>query len=527
VGCPACATRLHAECLELMARCPTIGCPALPADFLHPEGDVEPSPDTARRQTAELDARRSRLEVAGASTRPVRRALIRALLAGLGFGLALPVAFGIASGRVKGAHLILGLLLALPLLPAALVEFLAERRAPSRRLHLGAGAITTLLSALSVPLSMFGLVFLLALADDYSLAGASHRAEGELLKMLHDTGIVTGILAFALPFGLATAGRLARLSLTRQIMTNAGIAGAVALPALALTMGVQSQGTWITLMMTAVASALLPLLYRGVDLAQHRFFNRPGTRPAVQKSPPPARQSGRRRRWLAGLGLAVALAFGGGGYGLRHPVYPAVAPSAGDVDGEYVNERDGSVLVRVPGEPAFYIGKYEVTWGQYRAFCADTWRAPPDPGFEVSDAHPVHGVTWYEALAYCRWAGLRLPSDDEWELAALGSDGRANPWGAAPADATLCNMNGGDDYPRTAPVGSFPAGASPYGCQDMLGNVSEWVADWYTRKRHHRRIRGGNWTLPYLNARADVPARNDPGHRYEGFGFRVALDAQD
>jgi len=100
---------------------------------------------------------------------------------------------------------------------------------------------------------------------------------------------------------------------------------------------------------------------------------------------------------------------------------------------------------------------------------AGRWTA--DPGFED---HPVVEVSWFGARDYCRWRGRRLPTEAEWEKAARGDDGRPYPWGTSPPSADTAVF--GRAYNATAPVGGRPRGASPYGVQDMLGNLREWTS---------------------------------------------------
>jgi formylglycine-generating enzyme required for sulfatase activity len=156
---------------------------------------------------------------------------------------------------------------------------------------------------------------------------------------------------------------------------------------------------------------------------------------------------------------------------------------------------------------AYSIYKNPVTVAQYRKFCAATGRQmPSDPSWGWKEDHPIVNVSWEDATAYARWAGVSLPTEAQWEKAARGTDGRKYPWGDK-WDASRCS-NGDTDLNQTTAVGSFPQGASPYGVLDMAGNVWEWCADRYDGNYYQagpkrnpqgpesgdvRVLRGGSW----------------------------------
>jgi serine/threonine-protein kinase len=139
---------------------------------------------------------------------------------------------------------------------------------------------------------------------------------------------------------------------------------------------------------------------------------------------------------------------------------------------------------------AFYIDKLPVTNRDFALFVEVTGYRPSDPGADRflsqmragkipkgMDAHPVVYVSWIDARAFAAWAGKRLPSEAEWEKAARGTDGRKYPWGRSEPGLTRARANYGNKDGGTAPVGSYPDGASPFGVLDMAGNTWEWCED--------------------------------------------------
>ncbi|MBZ0160237.1 MAG: formylglycine-generating enzyme family protein [bacterium] len=142
-----------------------------------------------------------------------------------------------------------------------------------------------------------------------------------------------------------------------------------------------------------------------------------------------------------------------------------------------------------------------------------SWNAPegnqPD--------HPVVGVSLYEAEAYAKWAGKRLPTEQEWERAARGTDGRVYPWGDE-FDKEKCN-SWEADIGRTTPVTKYVNGLSPDGCYDMAGNVWEWTA---SREEDFFVIRGGSWYDATQLVRSAFRSKGMLTFRYDNVGFRCA-----
>ena len=171
-------------------------------------------------------------------------------------------------------------------------------------------------------------------------------------------------------------------------------------------------------------------------------------------------------------------------------------------------------------ERGFYISRLMVTWGQFRRFCAAIGREAPTPLFPVEDDHPAHLVPYRAAEAYAKWAGLRLPCEDEWEIAARGADGRSYPWGEAEPTPLLATYGREADGREgwTTPVGALPAGASPFGCLDLAGNLWEWTE---SEAGGGRVARGGCWNAPPWDCATFSRTRLRKTSQF--VGFRLAL----
>lgn len=195
--------------------------------------------------------------------------------------------------------------------------------------------------------------------------------------------------------------------------------------------------------------------------------------------------------------------------------------------------------------PGYYIGKYAVSNKQYRAFVAATGYRPEGP-WETSariwgENVPVVNITHGDALAYCRWAGVRLPTEAEWERAARGDCGQIFPWGDQWDPARVrCNPNkplgvvlGQDNSDGKGPasVDDFQSDISPFGCVQMVGNVSEWCSPAQPVDAEGPfPLRGGNWRLeselsvffqPNLKKKSNSTKYSDT------VGFRVAKSVDE
>jgi len=258
------------------------------------------------------------------------------------------------------------------------------------------------------------------------------------------------------------------------------------------------------------------------------------------------------RDWQIGLFTGQSPGSTGGGGGREVVIAEAdfVAIQAGslrlgDVGGEGPARARKAVAV-----PAFHMMRTEVSIDAYRTSCPRAWwqlRCPSwTPERWQEGRHPAIRVTWQQASDWCTAQGWRLPTEAEWEYAARGEAGRRHPWGGEFAERSMnycdkgCSgkvfeVTGEDDgHPRTAPVGSFPAGATEEGVLDLAGNVSEWTLDCWTDRHDERQtwhasrtpscrrrvVRGGSWKDTVDRQTGWERWEADPALPTERIGFR-------
>lgn len=237
---------------------------------------------------------------------------------------------------------------------------------------------------------------------------------------------------------------------------------------------------------------------------------------------------------------------------------PTITPTPG-IGSAYINPVDGARLLYIPaGEfqmgsddgdsderpvhtvylDAYWMYETEVTSAQYGEFVANTNHPNEGSSWDTRyPQHPVVDVSWEDAVAYCDWAGGRLPTEAEWEKAARGEDGRNYPWGNDFDSSNVNSLEDGDGFEYNAPVGSFPGGAGPYGLLDMAGNITEWVADWYASDYYsnspasnpqgpasgeNRVTRGSSWLGFESDLRSANRGRLIPSYTDLVYGFRCA-----
>lgn len=202
----------------------------------------------------------------------------------------------------------------------------------------------------------------------------------------------------------------------------------------------------------------------------------------------------------------------------------------------------------------YYLSRHLITNADYEQFDPSHVRKR---AAGTGDRHPVVYVSSLEAIKFCQWLSTRerkryrLPREAEWEYAARGTDGRRYPWGEYGGRGDLANFADkntvfawsdreiDDGYPESSPVGVFPLGASPFGLQDMAGNVWEWCGDYYEAYRGAPKInprgptcgakrvyRGGSWKSRFNSLRTTARGSNAPNFSCNDLGFRIACECE-
>lgn len=177
---------------------------------------------------------------------------------------------------------------------------------------------------------------------------------------------------------------------------------------------------------------------------------------------------------------------------------------------------------------------------RWRLIESADWRHPHGPESDITgkDDHPVIQVSARDAAAFCAFHGLRLPSEEEWEFAARGTDRRRYPWGDQPPQQSAdeppranfgtvpcCAPDDTDGHLTTSPIGAYPEGAGPFGHLDLAGNVWEWTSTRFPGRPRHVVIRGGGWgNNPYC-LRTSYRHGNPDNFGLDMVGFRCGGDA--
>ncbi|MCA1658577.1 MAG: formylglycine-generating enzyme family protein, partial [Verrucomicrobiaceae bacterium] len=264
------------------------------------------------------------------------------------------------------------------------------------------------------------------------------------------------------------------------------------------------------------------------------------------------------------------------------PAAPAATPVAPNVENDrarfanYINSVGGQMLFVPSGEfvmgsdaidagpnerpltkitlSKFYMSRHPITNAEYEQFDPSHARKRA-PG--AGDRHPVVYVSSLEAIKFCQSFSARerkkyrLPTEAEWEYAARGADGRKYPWGKHDRRGDLANFADrntvfawsdheiDDGYSESSPVGAFPFGASPFGIEDMAGNVWEWCMDYLEPYRGMPKVnprgptsgakrvyRGGSWKSRFNSLRATVRNSNVPNYSCNDLGFRIVCECE-